>query len=246
MQALNCLIVEDEPLAAELLADYVQQVPGLRLVATCGDIFAASESMRQNIVDLVFLDINLPGASGLELIRSSQRPCHYILTTAYHQHAVEAFDLNVIDYLLKPIEFSRFLQAVQKVYERRSTGQAVVTQPMTPPATTEESPSYHFFKVDKKKVKVELADILFVESLKDYIRIHRVEGALVTKFPIGELTQLLGEADFVRIHKSYVVNLRHVRAFSAAEVEVGGTSLPIGRTYRKAAEKRLEELDKGK
>lgn len=246
MQVLNCLIVEDEPLAADIIADYVRQVPGLKLGSICGDVFAANEAMRSQAIDLVFLDINLPGMSGLELIRSSQRRCQFILTTAYHQHAVEGFNLNVVDYLLKPIEFSRFLQAVNKVYERLRSA------PKTPqpaaeiqaPASNGAAPAYYFFKVDKKRVKVMVGDIRYIESLKDYIRIHTQDGALVTKFSISDVEKLLGNA-FLRIHKSYAVQLGHIQAYSATDIEIGGKTLPIGRTYRKVVEKVLCGLENG-
>lgn len=236
MQALNCLIVEDEPLAAGILKEYVEEVPGLRLVGVCGDVLEANALLHAESVELVFLDINLPRINGLELIRSRPAACQFILTTAYHEYAIQGFDLNVVDYLLKPIEFSRFLQAINKVYDRLHSA------PITPSQESDFEDRFHFFNVDKKHIKVFLKDILYIESLKDYVRIHTTEGRLVTRYQIGELEDLFGGESLLRIHKSYLVNLAQIKAYGASFMEVGNASLPIGRTYRKAVELALKSI----
>jgi DNA-binding LytR/AlgR family response regulator len=225
MKALNCLIVEDEPLAAAILRDYVGQLPGLTLAGVCGDAFSAAEMLRSQRIDLLLLDINLPKLNGLDFLRSLQARPQVILTTAYHEHALDGFNLHVADYLLKPIEFGRFLQAINKVQ--------MLQQAMSSAnAGIEPSPRKpYYFLQDKKHVKVHAEDIRYVESLKDYIRIHTMEGTVVTKYPIGEMENLLPADKFCRIHKSYLVNLDMVTAFTATDVELGKEQLPLGRTY---------------
>ena len=222
MQVLNCLIVEDEPLAADLIKDYIQQVPGLLLKGTCTDAFCAMEKLRTEKVDVIFLDINLPKLSGIDFLKSINHQCHIIFTTAYHQFALEGYELNVVDYLMKPIEFSRFLQAVNKVFGRTGIKNEEISA----------EKKHYFFNVDKKRVKVFAEEILYIESLKDYIRIFTTEKSIVTKFQIGEIEKFLEENYFLRIHKSFVVNAGKISSYTASQVEIGTVKLPIGRTYK--------------
>ncbi len=231
MKDLNCLIVEDEHLAAEVIEDYIRQVPGLKLEATCPDVVSANSVLQKKQIDLIFLDINLPGISGLEFIQSMNRDYDVILTTAYHQHAVEGFDLGVVDYLLKPIAFSRFLKAVNRVFNRKSEE--------GPADAGKEESTVHFFNTGKKQIRVEEEDILFIESLKDYIRIHTTNRTVVTKFQIGQVNEMLTEGRFLRIHKSYIINLAKMTAFSSSEIEIGENALPIGRTYKELVDQVL-------
>lgn len=232
MQVLNCLIIEDEPLAAEVMRDYIKQVPGLELKGWCEDAFSAMEKLRQEKIDLIFLDINLPKLNGIDLIKTLHTHYHIILTTAYHQYALDGYALDVVDYLLKPIEFNRFLQAVNKVFARHAPG-------IQEPARQEKK--HFFFNVDKTHVKVFAEDILYIESIKDYVRIYSKEKNIVTKFRIGEMETLLKEKNFLRIHKSFIVNTGLISAYSNTQVEVGGKKLPIGRTYRKSTEETLKK-----
>lgn len=229
MPLLNCLIIEDEPLAADIIKDYVLQTPGLSLAGCCGDAFTATELLRTKKPDLVFLDINLPKLNGLEFLRSARLSCPVILTTAHHEFALEAYNLDVVDYLLKPISFSRFMQAVNKV---------LAVQPVAVKSETE--PVVHFFVADKKRIKVAEPDICYIESIKDYVKIHTAANSIVTKIQISELEQLLHSPDFVRIHKSFIINLQHLSAYNAQEVEIGKTAVPIGRTYQEAFRRRME------
>ncbi len=232
MSDLNCLIVEDEPLAAKIIEDYVAQIPGLKLKGICGDVFSANEKLRNEKIDIIFLDINLPKINGLEFLKTINNKYGIIITTAYHQYALEGFNLNVIDYLLKPIEFSRFLQAVNKTF-------AQYPEKITEVAKETSERKFHFFVADKKRHKIYFEEILYVESLKDYVKIHTVTKSLVTKFQIGEIEQLLKDHDFFRIHKSFIVNMKHLSAFNANEVEIGKTNLPIGRTYAELFKKQV-------
>jgi DNA-binding LytR/AlgR family response regulator len=231
---MNCLIIEDEPLAADVLKDYIAQLPGLKLAGVCENVFTATEKMHAEKIDIIFLDINLPKVNGLNFLKSMTGNYHIILTTAYHQYALDGFNLNVVDYLLKPIEFSRFLQAVNKVYDRIKT-----VSETTLPDTHERK--FYFFNADKKNVKVFADEILYIESLKDYVRIHTTEKKIITKFQIGEMERMMNEKNFIRIHKSYIVNVEKITAFTAIEVEVKGVSLPLGRTYKEVVERRLKK-----
>jgi DNA-binding LytR/AlgR family response regulator len=231
-RTLNCLIVEDEPLAATILEDYVQQVPYLRLTGRCADAMQALEALQEAPVDVLFLDIHLPGLKGLDFLRSLQYPPQVILTTAYHEYALESYDLNAVDYLLKPIDFERFVKAVQKLKRPTATATATAT-----------SRSFQFFNVNKKMVRVWLDEIQYVESLKEYVRIFLPGGkSIVTKMQLGELEKSLEGFGFLRVHRSFIVALRHIEAFTATEVTAGGKEIPVGRQYKEEVAKVLENL----
>lgn len=226
MQVLNCLIVEDEPLAASIIKDYIQQVKGLELKGVCEDAFCAMEKLRSEKIELIFLDINLPKLSGIDFLKSIRNNYHVIFTTAYHQYALEGYELNVVDYLMKPVEFSRFLLAINKVFDKAGLKQEE-------PAAEKK---HYFFNVDKKRVKVFAEDILYIESLKDYVRIFTKEKKIVTKFQIGEIEKFLGENCFLRIHKSFVINTGKISTYTASYVEIGTIRIPIGRSYKSQVE----------
>jgi DNA-binding LytR/AlgR family response regulator len=234
MQKLNCLIIEDERLAADVLQDYIREMPGLQLTAVCSDVFAASEVLRTQVVDLLFVDIQLPKVNGIDFVKSLKGNYQVIFTTAYHQYAVEGFNVNATDYLLKPIEFSRFLEAVNRVFDRLKPVASVEA------ASNASERSFHFFNVDKKQVKVFDDEILYIESLKDYVRIHTADKKLITKFQIGELEELLSKKCFLRVHKSFMVNMEKITAFGAMEIEVGSIRVPIGRSYKEIVEQKLK------
>ncbi len=218
---LNCLVVEDEPLAASVMADFIGQTPGLRLAGVCPDAHRALEAMQQQPVDVLFLDIHLPGMKGLDFLRSLPEQPQTILTTAFHQYSLESYDLGVVDYLLKPIDFQRFLKAVRKI--RRQN-----------PAIGQPAPrAFHFFNVNKKMVRVWLDEIAVVESLAEYVQLHLADGQrLVTKFQLGQMEVLLGKHDFLRVHRSFLVAVGQVSAFTATEVFIGKKSVPIGRGFK--------------
>lgn len=229
----NCLVIEDEPLAADILTDYIGEVPDLHLVAVCRDVMSATEYLRSHAIQVLFVDIHLPKVKGIDFIRTIQNQYQVIVTTAYHQYAVEGYNLNVVDYLLKPIEFSRFLQAVQKINRPLSIpAEVVVNTPAKEP--------FYYFNVDKRQVKVYLKDILFIESLKEYVKIHTPKNYLVTKFQIGEFEALLDTPNLLRVHKSFIVNLDKVTAYSASAIEIDAHTIPIGRTYKELIMKQLK------
>ena len=229
----NCLVIEDEPLAAEILRDYIAEVSDLQLIAVCRDVMTASGFLRSHHIDVLFVDIHLPKIKGIDFIKTIQNQYQVILTTAYDQYAIKGYNLNVVDYLLKPIEFSRFLQAIQKIKKNESIAAEQAD------ASTRKG-AFHFFNVDKRQVKVYLEDILYIESLKEYVKIHTTQQNLVTKIQIGEFESLLPLPNLIRVHKSFMINLDKVTAYSANAIEIGDHEIPIGRTYKELITKHLK------
>jgi two-component system LytT family response regulator len=230
MSKINCIIVEDEPLAAKILVDYISQVPFLDLKATFKDAILATEYLRDHSVDLIFLDIHLPKLKGMAFLKTLTHPPSIIITTAYHQYAVEGFNLNVTDYLLKPIEFDRFLVAVNKV----KTAQPA--QKQAHETSEQESRDYLFLNVQKKKVKVLFAEIVFIESQREYIRIVTTKKEFISKMSTHEIEELLPPNQFKRIHRSFIVSVSKIDSYTAETVEVSGISIPIGRGYKDVLE----------
>lgn len=231
MEKYNCIIVEDEPLAAEVISDYIQQVHFLELKGICSDAIYAMEIMQKEKIDLIFLDIHLPKLKGLDFVKTVKNPPQIIVISAYQEYALQGYELNIIDYLLKPVEFSRFLMAVNKLkspYENEiSNGKGRIIQPAAPVER-----AHLFFNVSKKKIKIYLDEILYIESLKEYIRIVTNEKSILTKFQLGQIEELLAKNNFLRVHRSFVVAKEKIDAFSAAAVEIQGKEIPIGRSYK--------------
>ena len=228
MSNLKCIIVEDEPLATKVLVDYISQVPFLDLQGSFKDAILATEYLHNHSVDLIFLDIHLPRLKGMAFLKTLKHPPAVIITTAYHQYAVEGFDLNVTDYLLKPFEFERFLVAVNKVTvsQKEKTGFQEV----------EEKKNYLFLNVQKKKVKILFSDIVYIESQKEYIKIVTIKKDFVSKMGTHEIEELLPPHLFKRIHRSFIVSVNKIDSYTAEEVEVNGVSIPVGRAYRDSLE----------
>jgi|SRR5450432_736568 DNA-binding LytR/AlgR family response regulator len=236
MQVYNCLLVEDEPLASELLRDYILQVPFLNLLEHCTDVFCVKEALQKFRVDLIFLDIHLPKMKDLDFIKTLKNPPHIIIASAFQEYAVQAFELNVTDYLLKPVTLSRFLMAVHKIEKIREEPLPVSAMPKTLDRL------YLFFTVGKKKVKFFLDEILYIESMKEYIRVISKTKSVLTKFKLSDIEGLLSENDFIRIHRSFIVAKDKIDAFSASELEVGGKLIPIGRSYKEYVAHNLDNL----
>jgi len=223
MPEIKCIIIEDEPLATKVLADYVSQTPFLELQGTFKDAILATDWLRRNDVELIFLDIHLPKLKGMAFLKTLVNPPAVIITTAYHQYAVEGFDLNVTDYLLKPFEFERFLVAVNKVKIARKEKQGS--------GETEEK-DFIFLNVQKKKVKILFSEIVYIESQREYVKIVTTKKEYLSKMATHEIESLLPPHLFKRIHRSYIISVSKIESYTAEEVEVNGTSLPIGRDYR--------------
>lgn len=224
MSNISCIIIEDEPLATKVLSEYISQVPFLELKGSFKDAILATDFLRSHTIDLIFLDIHLPKLKGMAFLKTLTSPPAVIVTTAYHQYAVEGFDLNVTDYLLKPFEFERFLVAVTKV----KTGQKEKRQTQQ----EDESRRFIFLNVQKKKVKILFSEILYIESQREYIRIVTTKGEYVSKMGTQEIEDLLPSHLFKRIHRSFIVSVNRIESYTADTIEVNGISIPIGRGYR--------------
>jgi DNA-binding LytR/AlgR family response regulator len=234
MQLYNTIIVEDEPIAAEILIDYISHVPFLKNIAVCSDALYAMEVLQKEKVDLMFLDIHMPKIKGMEFIKMIKNPPQIIITSAYNEYALQGFELGVLDYLLKPIEFNRFLMAVNKLPHQGTQTQSIQH------VFSNEKPSV-FFNVNKKRIRVLLDDILYIEGLKEYVKIYTVNGkTIVTKTQLSHLESELGKNGFIRIHRSFIVPKNKIDAYSAADVEIMGKNIPIGRGYKELIQTLME------
>ncbi len=224
---IKCLIVDDEPLAIEIIESYVNKLDYMEVVATCSNALKAFELIQSKEVDLIFLDIQMPKLTGIDFVKALKKPPNIILTTAYRDYALESYELDVVDYLLKPISFERFLVAIQKINgaEPSSVSQKTIN-------LSKNEDSYIYLKADKKMVKVKLDDILYIESLKDYIRVRTKEKDVVSHQKISYLEEKLPEEFFMRIHRSFIVSINKIISYSASAIEVPNHELPIGRMYK--------------
>ncbi len=227
----RCLLVDDEPPALDILASYIDMVDGLELVGTCQHAVQAFGVLQERPVDLLFLDINMPKLLGTDFLRSLRNPPKTIFTTAYREYALDGYDLDVVDYLLKPIPFDRFLRAIAKVMK---------TDPAVPAMAAERetvlpvSDAFLYFRADRKMVKIYLHDILYVESLKDYIKIVTTsQKPLLVKQTITSVEEMLPETGFLRIHRSFIIAVSKITAFTPVHVHIAGVELPVGRLYQK-------------
>src|SRR5215204_109304 len=224
MSKIKCIIVEDEPLATKVLADYISEVPFLELKGSFKDAILATDYLRDNHTDLIFLDIHLPKLKGMAFLKTLTHPPAIIITTAYHQYAVEGFNLNVTDYLLKPFEFERFLVAVTKVKTLQTEKRK--------PDEIEEKKDFIFLNVQKKKVKILFSEIVYIESQREYIKIVTTKKEYISKMSTHEIESLLPANLFKRIHRSFIISVSKIESYTAEIVEVNGVSIPIGRGYK--------------
>lgn len=235
MEKYNCLIIEDEPLAAEILQDYISQIPFLECKAACRDGIYAMQVLQKEKIDLLFLDIHLPRIKGLDFLRTLKNPPQVIVTTAYREYAIDGYELNVVDYLLKPVHFNRFLTAVNKLKDRSALPEATNTWVGTP------AQDHLLINVNKKRIKIFLNDILYIESKKEYISIVTSENVYITKGSLTEMEAQLPKDRFLRIHRSFIAGKTKITAFTSVSVELGKSSLPIGRSYRDQVQQLLSD-----
>jgi two-component system, LytTR family, response regulator len=224
MPKITCIIIEDEPLAAKVLVDYISAVPFLELQKVFKDAILAAEFLLHHETDLIFLDIHLPKLKGMAFLKTLVNPPAVIVTTAYHQYAVEGFNLNVKDYLLKPFEFERFLTAVNKVNTEQKKG-------------TDEAREFIFVTIQKRKVKILFSEILYIESQREYIKIVTTRNEYISRISTNEIEELLPAAIFKRIHRSFIVSVNKIESYTAEMVEMNGISIPIGRGYKDVIDK---------
>lgn len=218
-------MIDDEPPAIALIEKHISMIDSLEVVGTSHSAVKAYGMLQEANIDLLFLDIRMPVLNGLDFIKSLKTPPAIILTTAYREYALDGYDLDIIDYLLKPIAFKRFLKAVDRYRNRKMAMDAAKT-------STSTQVKYIFCNVNRTNHKVVFDDILFIESLKDYVRIHTLEGKLVVKGNLGSFMNQLPDNQFIRIHRSFAINYKHLKSYNQSEVEIAGQKLPIGLSYR--------------
>lgn len=222
MKKYKCYIVDDEPLAINVIENHLSKLDQFEICGTSTDSVEAFNQLKTLQPDLLFLDIEMPDLTGLELIESIDNQPDVIITTAYREYAVEGFEHNVLDYLVKPIPFKRFLKAIDKFLQQKEAISNEIS----------EIPTHLFVKADRKTVKIDFEAILYVEGLKDYSRIILADQKIMTKVSIGNLYELLPSKQFLRIHKSFIVSKNKITAFTAHDVEIGKIEIPIGRVYK--------------
>jgi len=234
---VKCIIVDDEPLAIQIIEGYISRVPQLKLCGTCSDAMEAFQLLGSTKVDLMFLDIEMPGLTGIDFLKSITDRPQVIFTTAYREYAFDSYEVGVVDYLLKPVSFSRFFKAISK-YQQLNTpsGQAVVT-----PQKTQLDGGSIYVYADKKNVKVYFSDIRYIESIKDYVRLHLEDKNVVSKDTISRYEASL-PSQFIRVHRSYIVNTEHITAFTHQDIEIGDKEIPIGASYKRSV---IESLKGG-
>ncbi|MNK02896.1 Transcriptional regulatory protein YpdB [compost metagenome] len=237
---IKTLIVDDEPHAIDVIEKYIENFSELELVAKCNNAIHTFQLLQQTKVDLIFLDINMPGLMGTDLIRSLKHPPKVIFTTAHQDYALEGFDLNAVDYLLKPIPFDRFLKAIDKVFDLYKVNSNKISIAQQP--EEQKGEVYLYLRVDRKMVKVNIGDIYWIESLKDYIKVVLKDKVLISKQKISILEELLPENKFVRIHRSFIVSMSKIESYHSYSIDVLGKELPIGRNYKAECHKKLRMM----
>jgi two-component system LytT family response regulator len=230
---LKCIAVDDEPLALELLEDNISKVPYLQLIASFNNPIDALKTLQETPVDLIFLDIQMPGLTGLQMIQTISNKPMFILVTAYEKYALDGYDLNVVDYLVKPVSLDRFIKACNKAFEifqLKNNQQATAKK---------EKPAYMFLNVDYSQVKVIFADILYIEGLKDYIKIHLKSSnrPLVARISIKAMEDILPSDEFLRVQKSYIVSNNSITSIRKNSVFIGDAEIPVGENYRGVMER---------
>lgn len=236
------LIVDDEPLAINVIRRFLESFENFEIAATAQNAIDAFSIISKESIDVVFLDINMPTMSGLDLIRNLKNPPLVVITTAFREYAVESFDLEVIDYLVKPISLERFMNSISRIEKRlnESAPQVIVQDNSN---TTKKAKDHIFLKVDKRMVKVRFEEIVYIESLKDYVCVKTQTEKLINHNNLVSIAELLPEDDFVRIHRSYIIALSKVKAIEGNCVEIDGKLLPIGRNYQKHIKKLILNIE---
>ncbi|MES2795888.1 MAG: LytTR family DNA-binding domain-containing protein [Bacteroidota bacterium] len=235
-QKIRCLLVDDEPPALEVLESYIHSIDNLEIVGQCQNAIQAFNILQNNPIDLVFLDIKMPQLLGTDFLRTLKNPPKVIFTTAYRDYALEAFELDAVDYLMKPISFERFFKAIAKVMKLNNPILEVKNyQPNTE--------AFLYFRVDRKMVKVLTNEILYIESLKDYIKIfiNQPPKILIVKQTMASVEEMLPEANFIRIHRSFIVAVDKIKAFTPNHIHLAEQELPIGRLYSHEVSEKLKQ-----
>jgi two-component system, LytTR family, response regulator len=232
---IRCLILDDEPPAREIIKQYITDTPMLQLCGECGNAIQAISFLQQHEIDLIFLDIRMPQLSGTDFLKTLSHPPKVIFTTAHPEYALEGYELDAMDYLLKPIRFDRFLKAVNKAYQQ------TIIRNITERSTVEpvQKDPFVYFRADRKMMKVMLSDILYIESMKDYVKVVTGNETIITKQSISSVEAMLPEQKFVRTHRSFIVSVAAIHSFTSELIDIGKTEIPIGKLYRQQVLKTL-------
>lgn len=232
---INCIVVDDEPMAREILENHLEKIEAIEVLGSCKNAIEAFNLISTQNIDLIFLDINMPEISGLSFARSINKNCKIIFTTAYREYAVDGFDLQAVDYLLKPISFERLLQGVNKFLNENQSQQTSSNQTIK-----QEKNDAVFVRSERKMIKIEFSEILFIESLADYIKIHLKDKTVITRETISSIEAKLPQSDFIRVHRSFVVAINAIESFTHELVEIGKKQIPISRSYKEAVLRKME------
>jgi len=232
---IKCLLVDDEPLAIKLIENHISKIDSLEVVAKCNNALKAFEILNTHEIDLMFLDIKMPNMTGIDFLKTLKNPPKTIFTTAYRDYAIESYDLEAVDYLLKPITFERFFKAIDRLLRENKKVESIKKE------STQND--YIIVKSGNKHHKIVRGDILYIESLKDYIKIHTTDDKyIVSKYKISDIEQDLMESHFLRVHRSYIININKINAFTINDIEVSSTEIPIGASYKDKVVSFLDRL----
>ncbi|MEC3907744.1 LytTR family DNA-binding domain-containing protein [Tamlana sp. 2201CG12-4] len=229
-----CMIVDDESMAREVIATHLSKIPNIKIVSSCSNAIEAFSYLREQVIDLVFLDINMPEISGISFAKSINKNVKIIFTTAYRDFAIEGFELQAVDYLLKPISFERLLKAVNNYFDIYADDNL---------SKTKELPhnDFMFVRADRRMIKIDFESIIYIESYSDYIKIHLTDKTIVTRETISAIEAKLPKHNFLRIHRSYIISLKDISSFTNEEITINNTSLTISRSYKKDVLQVLEK-----
>jgi two-component system LytT family response regulator len=239
---IRCLVVDDEPLALDILEDYIKKVPFLTLVKTTTSAIEGLSLVQSGAIDLVFLDVQMPELTGIQFLKIINGKCDVILTTAYSQYALDGYDLDVVDYLLKPIAFDRFYKAAQKVLQSKGNNHSSVPELQS---AQQNNHDFIFVKTEHKIQKIYLDNILYIEGLKDYISIFTSTERIITLQNMKKMEESLPPKSFIRVHKSYIISIGKIESIERSRIQIGDKIIPIGDTYRDYFFKQIEDKNIG-
>lgn len=231
---IDCIIVDDEPIARDILAKHLKNIDAINIAGSCKNAIEAFNIISAQKIDLVFLDINMPEISGLSFAKSINKDIKIIFTTAYREYAIDGFDLQAVDYLLKPISYPRLLQAVNKFIAEKSASKVEVNE------QNEQMKNFFFVRSDRKMVKIVFSEIKYVESLSDYVKIHLIDNVIITRDTISNIETNLPPKDFIRVHRSFIVSVDKINSFTNEYIELEDKAIPISRSYKKEVLERFE------
>ncbi len=235
LKSISCIIVDDESMAREIIASHLSKINNIAVVNECKNAIEAFNCISNNSIDLIFLDINMPDISGISFAKSINKDIKIIFTTAYRDYAVEGFELQAVDYLLKPIAYNRLLKAVNRYFELDSISE-------TPKDNAMDHSDFIFVRSNRKMIKIDFENIIYVESYSDYVKIHLTDNTITTRETISAIEAKLTKSKFLRIHRSYIVAINHIQSFTNEYISVASKDLPISRSYKKEVLKHLEKF----